>query len=145
MIFVKSALETQSKRSIAISFVTKNNTTLIVSEKCPANADFGKVNLDADQSAAGSAYKSGKAVYVPSTRHRLLIDIGNKNYETKGFQFQIGDGIVPFKSLLCVPVLANPDKKAVGVLNFTCNKRSAFSPLDFDIGRLAAALWSLIP
>jgi hypothetical protein len=96
--------------------------------------------LRVDESAAGCSYKLKVPIYIPSTRH--LGGINALTYRSVGLIYNPDSSLDPGPSLMCIPVYK--DSNVTGVMNISCNRRNAFTPLDFQIGRFAAVLLSAV-
>ena len=107
----------------------------------PQNGSMqGNLTLKTSEGAAGAAYTSGRAIYVPSTKHRIGISVDENR--TIGPIYKPDPAPTPVRCLFCAPIL---NKGGVsGVFNIVCTKRSAFSSFQMNVGKLMAAIISTI-
>jgi hypothetical protein len=100
----------------------------------------GNMVLKREEGGAGTAYKTKSAIYIPSTKHRMGINVDTN--KTMGPIYKPDPTPTPVRCLFCVPIFSNGG--VVAVLNIVSTKRSAFSAMQLDIGRLIAAIISTI-
>jgi hypothetical protein len=132
----------REKRRFNISMMTVdvNKKELVITHAYPAhNQTYVGQQLALERSAAGTAYGRGVPIYVPSTRH--LAGINMKTYRSVGLVFAEGPTVDSGPSLMCIPVLTEQGN-IVAILNVSCDAQNAFSPIDFDISGVAAALFA---
>jgi hypothetical protein len=92
---------------------------------------------------AGKAFEAKVAIYIPSVRHRIGIDLDNKKsvgliyFAHKNPQHRA-------RSILSVPVLVNSKKDVIAVVAVSSEQRKTFRDADFEIVRLAASIVSTL-
>jgi hypothetical protein len=110
----------------------------------PANSPLDQsVRIPIGQGGAGKAFQAKVAIYIPSVRHLIGIDMDSEK--------SVGLTYFPHKhanykarSILSVPVLVNSKQDAIAVIAVSSRKRKTFWDADFEIVRLAASIISAL-
>jgi hypothetical protein len=151
---MKEVLDKKNKRDIHFSLMEeeekpdpttgkKQKTGILQITFLPENSPLDKtLRLPVGQGGAGKAYDKKVAIYIPSVRHSVGIDLDNE--ESVGLTYLPGPGRKRFRSILSVPVLTNSKEDPVAVISATSKKRNGFRPEDFQILRLTAAIISTL-
>lgn len=150
---MKEVLDKKSKRDIQFSVMEEEElpdkmgglkkSGFLQITFLPANSPLDKnLRLRVGEGGAGKAYDKKAAIYIPSVRHRVGIDLDNE--ESVGVTYVKGAGTRKLRSILSVPILANAKQDAVAVITASSKRRNGFYPEDFEIVRLAAAIISTL-
>jgi hypothetical protein len=156
---MKQVFDTKSRRDVAFSIMdeeetddgagNKKRTGILKIYFLPNGSPLDKeLRLLIGQGGAGKAYGKKAAIYIPSVRH--LIGLNLKTRRSEGVTYVEGASLKTkprkekLRSILSVPVLADSKKDVVAILTVSSRKRNAFSEEDFDIASLAAAIVSTV-
>jgi hypothetical protein len=135
-------LEAGRKAKVAVSLMRLRSGVLRIEHTYPKEAKFDlTLALAPGKGGAGTAYTLSQMIYIPSVRHQHGIRIEGTTPHLAESVY-VPTGTEPFRSVLCVPVFTTEEK--FGVLNFSTDKPKTFSPLDFEIGQLAASVLALV-
>lgn len=150
---IKEVLDKKNARDIHFSVIEEEEvvdsrgvpkkTGILQITFLPAGSPLDKsLRFPRGLGGAGKAYDQKVAIYIPSVRHQIGIDLDNE--QSVGVTYIKGAGTRKLGSILSVPILANAKQDAVAVIAVSSNRRNGFYPEDFEIVRLAAAIISTL-
>lgn len=148
-----------SKTSLNIMLPSQQDGLLRVTRVYPKTRVYdGTLALAPGVGAAGFAYETTKAVYIPAitylhgvtiqfpTLQSAVSDSGaggsEIEYDLKR-NLYVRCGVEPYRSILCVPIVGT-GTKPVGVLNFDSDLRKPYTDIDMTFAAVAAAALAML-
>jgi hypothetical protein len=153
---LKDVLDSKNNHDVAFGLLEEeqvpDGNTMKMKKTGILTVSFLPVNSPLDRSlripigkgGAGKAFDAKVAIYIPSVRHRIGIDLDNE--KSVGLTYLAPQGKPKYKarSILSVPVLVNSKQDAIAVIAVSSRKRKTFWDADFEIVRLAASIISTL-
>lgn len=139
---MKVQLEDDGNRRVEFSLMKLDDAgALVIAYFFPSDSSIqGNLKLRIGEGGAGVAFKHKNAIYVPSTTHKMGINVDTNR--TIGPIYKPDETPTPIRSVFCVPVFRNGE--VAGVLNVVSTERSAFNALQLRICKLTGAIVSMI-
>lgn len=135
---MKERISADDKREVWLSLMeeTQNGNLAVTFVHPNDHEKKGNLGLRLNEGGAGVAFSTKSVIYIPSTKHRMGINVDT--LKPIGLIFKPDPASSALRCLLCVPVIIQG--KVVAILNVACNRPSAFNPFQLDLGQFTAAM-----